>query len=120
MIVSNIFSQSEKQFHPLSELQFGVDDHVALFLPFWQFVFVALFVEVLADLGVVFEVFLEEDDSFGLGDFVGLQERENADQDIGPRCEVALILLDLCGEIVVGASYSLHFCLFHDPLPIHL
>ena len=83
MIVSNIFSQSEKQFHPLSELQFGVDDHVALFLPFWQFVFVALFVEVFADLGVVFEVFLEEDDSFGLGDFVGLQEGENADQDIG-------------------------------------
>ena len=84
MIISNIFSQSEKQFHPLSELQLGVDGHVALFLSFGQLVFVALFVEIFADFGVIFEVFLEEDDGFGLGDFVSLQVGEDADQDICP------------------------------------
>ena len=84
MIVSNILSQSEKQFHALSELQFGVDDNVGLFLPLWQFVFVALFVEVFADFGVILEIFLEEDGCFGLGDFVGLQEGEDADEHICP------------------------------------
>lgn len=76
--------------------------------------------EFLAGNGIVSQILLHHNDSSSFNHLVSVNVRVDVSQNNLSRQQVFFIFIQMIGKKIVSTSYSLHLCLFDDPLLLEL